>query len=264
MDKGEEMKAKVVVLGNEKGGTGKSTLAMHLIITWLREGKKVAALDLDGRQGTLSRYLQNRKAFSIKNGLSLPMPDYVRMNNISNELLFLRSQLERLADDYDIIVLDTPGADTALTQEALFQADTLITPVNDSLLDLDILGVIDEESFCVKGPSHYAERIWSVRQKRNLMKKETLDWIVVRNRLSPLKTKNKQIIENVLKTLAERIHFSISGTVTDRVVFRELFLKGLTMMDLREDGLKMPLSISSIAARQEVRLLANAVFKKSV
>ena len=186
------MKAKIVVLGNEKGGTGKSTLAMHLIVTWLREGKKVAAVDLDGRQGTLSRYLQNRKEFATKNGVTLPMPDYVRMNNISNEILFLRSQLERLSNDYDIIVLDTPGADTALTQEALFQADTLITPINDSLLDLDVLGVVDGDTLRIKGPSHYSERIWSVRQKRNLMKKAPLNWIVARNRLSPFKNKNKQ------------------------------------------------------------------------
>ncbi len=254
------MKAKVVVLGNEKGGTGKSTLAMHLIVTWLREGKKVAAVDLDGRQGTLSRYLQNRKEFATKNGVTLPMPDYVRMNNISNEILFLRSQLERLSNDYDIIVLDTPGADTALTQEALFQADTLITPINDSLLDLDVLGVVDGDSLRIKGPSHYSERIWSVRQKRNLMKKAPLNWIVARNRLSPFKNKNKQMMEGLLSALSERIHFKVAGSITDRVVFRELFLKGLTMMDLRENGLHMPLSMSSIAARQEVRSLANSVF----
>lgn len=253
------MKAKVVVLGNEKGGTGKSTLAMHLIVTWLREGKKVAALDLDGRQGTLSRYLENRKEFSTKNSLDLPMPDCVRMNNISNEILFLRSQLERLSNDYDIIVLDTPGADTALTQEALFQADTLITPINDSLLDLDVLGIVDGDTMHIKGPSHYAERIWSVRQKRNLMKKTPLNWIVARNRLSPLRTKNRALMEETLNSLSERIHFKVSGTITDRVVFRELFLKGLTMMDLRENGLHLPLSMSGIAARQEVRTLASSV-----
>ena len=184
------MKAKVVVLGNEKGGTGKSTLAMHLIVTWLREGKKVATLDLDGRQGTLSRYLENRRLFAEKNNIHLPMPDHIRINNISNEVLFLRSQLERLGEDYDIIVLDTPGADTALTLEALFQADILVTPINDSLLDLDVLGLVDSETMRVKGPSHYAERVWTVRQKRHLMKKAPLNWIVTRNRLSPFKNKN--------------------------------------------------------------------------
>ena len=253
------MKAKIVVLGNEKGGTGKSTLAMHLIVAWLRAGKKVATLDLDGRQGTLSRYLENRNAFAQNNNIALPMPEHIRINNVSNEVLFLRSQLERLGNDYDIIVLDTPGADTALTLEALFQADVLITPINDSLLDLDVLGIVDSNSMHIKGPSHYAERVWSVCQKRNLLRKPSLNWIVVRNRLSPFKNKNKQTMETLLQSLSERVHFKIGGSITDRVVFRELFLKGLTMMDLREDGLHMPLSMSNIAARQEVRSLASQV-----
>lgn len=253
------MKAKIVVLGNEKGGTGKSTLAMHLVVAWLRAGKKVATLDLDGRQGTLSRYLENRRLFAQNNNIALPMPDHVRIANVSNEVLFLRSQLERLGNDYDIIVLDTPGADTALTLEALFQADVLVTPINDSLLDLDVLGTVDSESMRIKGPSHYAERVWSVRQKRNLMRKEPLNWIVTRNRLSPFKNKNKQVLETLLRSLSERIHFKVAGGITERVIFRELFLKGLTMMDLREDGLHMPLSMSNIAARQEVRTLASQV-----
>ena len=253
------MAAKIVVLGNEKGGTGKSTLAMHLIVAWLREGKKVATLDLDGRQGTLSRYLENRRNFAEKNGIQLPMPDHVRMMNISNEILFLRTQLERLHNDYDVIVLDTPGTDSALTLEALFQADILLTPINDSLVDLDVLGMVDGESLRIKGPSHYAERIWSVRQKRNLMKKAPLNWIVTRNRLSPFKNKNRTIMEGLLNGLAERVHFKVAGGITERVIFRELFLKGLTMMDLRENGLHMNLSMSNIAARQEVRTLANNV-----
>ena len=253
------MAAKIVVLGNEKGGTGKSTLAMHLIVAWLREGKKVATLDLDGRQGTLSRYLENRRTFAEKNGIHLPMPDHVRMMNITNEILFLRTQLERLHNDYDVIVLDTPGTDSALTLEALFQADTLLTPINDSLVDLDVLGVVDGENMRIKGPSHYAERIWSVRQKRNLMKKAPLNWIVTRNRLSPFKNKNRAVMEGLLNSLSERVHFKVAGGITERVVFRELFLKGLTMMDLREDGLHMNLSMSNIAARQEVRALANSI-----
>ena len=253
------MKAKIVVLGNEKGGTGKSTLAMHLIVAWLREGKKVATLDLDGRQGTLSRYLENRRAFAQKNNVNLPMPDHIRIANVSNEVLFLRAQLERLSNDYDIIVLDTPGADTALTLEALFQADVLITPINDSLIDLDVLGIVDGETMRIKGPSHYAERVWSVRQKRNLMKKAPLNWFVTRNRLSPFKNKNKHTREELLRGLADRVHFKVVGGITERVIFRELFLKGLTMMDLRENGLHMPMSMSNVAARQEVRSLARSV-----
>ena len=250
------MRAKIVVIGNEKGGTGKSTLAMHLAVLWLRQGKKVATMDLDGRQGTLSKYLENRKAFATRRQIELPMPEHVRMSNISNEVLFLRAQLDRLRNDFDVIILDTPGADTALSSEAIFQADILVTPINDSLVDLDVLASIDAQNMTLRGPSHYTERLFSVSQKRNLMQKTPLHWFVVRNRMSPFKNKNRQAIDALMPQLASKLRFTMLPSLTERIIFRELFLNGLTMLDLRENGLHYPLSMSHLAARQEVRALA--------
>ncbi|MBP5160868.1 MAG: AAA family ATPase [Alphaproteobacteria bacterium] len=250
------MRAKIVVIGNEKGGTGKSTLAMHLAVLWLRQGKKVVTMDLDGRQGTLSKYLENRKAFATRRQIDLPMPEHVRMSNISNEVLFLRAQLDRLRNDFDVIILDTPGADTALSSEAIFQADLLVTPINDSLVDLDVLASIDPQSMTLRGPSHYTERLFSVSQKRNLMQKTPLRWYVVRNRMSPFKNKNRQAIDALMPQLASKLKFTLLPNLTERIIFRELFLNGLTMLDLRENGLHYPLSMSHLAARQEVRALA--------
>ena len=250
------MRAKIVVIGNEKGGTGKSTLAMHLAVLWLRQGKKVATMDLDGRQGTLSKYLENRKAFATRRQIDLPMPEHVRMSNISNEVLFLRAQLDRLRNDFDVIILDTPGADTALSSEAIFQADILVTPINDSLVDLDVLASIDAQNMTLRGPSHYTERLFSVSQKRNLMQKTPLHWFVVRNRMSPFKNKNRQAIDALMPQLASKLRFTMLPSLTERIIFRELFLNGLTMLDLRENGLHYPLSMSHLAARQEVRALA--------
>ena len=253
------MKAKIVVLGNEKGGTGKSTLAMHLIVTWLREGKKVAAVDLDGRQGTLSRYLQNRKEFATKNGVTLPMPDYVRMNNISNEILFLRSQLERLSNDYDIIVLDTPGADTALTQEALFQADTLITPISDSLIDLNVLADIDFENEKIGQPGHYANYIWEVKKYLASLGKPYLNWIVVGNKLSSYNSRNKQTVFSYLEKMSKLYGFRLAEIIKDRVIYRELFLEGLTVLDMQHPDLRFKMSVSHIAAKREIRALAEFI-----
>lgn len=250
------MRAKIIVIGNEKGGTGKSTLAMHLAVQWLRQGKKVATMDLDGRQGTLSKYLENRKAFAERKHIDLPMPEHVRMTNISNELLFLRSQLDRLRNNFDVIILDTPGADTALGSEAVFQADALVTPINDSLVDLDVLVTLEPQTLAIKGPSHYTERLFSVLKKRTLMQKAPLKWYVVRNRMSPFKNKNRQAIDALMPQLASKLRFTVLPSLTERVIFRELFLNGLTMLDLRENGLHYPLSMSHLAARQEVRLLA--------
>jgi len=250
------MQAKIVVIGNEKGGTGKSTLAMHLAVLWLRQGKKVATMDLDGRQGTLSKYLENRRAFSLRRKVDLPMPEHVRMTNVSNEVLFLRAQLDRLRNNFDVIILDTPGADTALSSEVMFQADALITPINDSLVDLDVLASIDGQTMALRGTGHYTERLMSVSQKRNLMQKAPLRWYVVRNRVSPLKNKNKQAIDALMPQLASKLRFTVLPNLTERMIFRELFLNGLTMLDLRENGLKYPLSMSHLAARQEIRALA--------
>ena len=56
--------AHVIVVGNEKGGAGKSTLSIHLSVALLKAGYKVACIDLDTRQQTLTRFFENRKSWS--------------------------------------------------------------------------------------------------------------------------------------------------------------------------------------------------------
>jgi len=253
------MKAKVIVLANEKGGTGKSTLAMHLIVSLLRSGKKVASFDLDARQGTLTRYLQNRSEFMKINGITLPVSDHTSWTEDKAKIYSFSGQIEKIADQYDAIIVDTPGAHLPLVIEAMALADVVVTPINDSLVDLDVLALVDGDTLKIKGPSQYAQAVWSARQQRMLEKRPPLSWIVVRNRISHIKSKNRMMIEELLNTLSRRIHFSIANGVSERVIYRELFLKGLTMMDCKENGLNMPLSVSSLAARQEIRSLLNNV-----
>lgn len=253
------MTAQVVVFANEKGGTGKSTLAMHLIISSLREGKKVASFDLDGRQGTLSRYLQNREEFIKQNGIPLPMPVHTRWTEEMAKIYTITGQIEKALDNFDLIVVDTPGAYNALTMTVITMADSLVTPLNDSLIDIDVLADLDENSK-IKGPSQFSQVVWSARQQRMLNKKPPLNWLIVRNRLLYTKTKNSKLIEEILQALSRRIHFNICSGVSERVIYRELFLKGLTMMDCKENGLNMPMSFSAIMARQEIRTILSKVF----
>lgn len=252
------MTARVVVFANEKGGTGKSTLAMHLIVSYLREGKKVASFDLDGRQGTLSRYLQNREDFIKQNGIPLPMPTHTRWTEEMAKIYTLTGQIEKALNAVDLIVIDTPGSYSALTMDAIIMADSLVTPLNDSLIDIDVLADVDENSK-IKGPSQFSQVVWSARQQRMLNKKPPLNWLIVRNRLLYTKTKNSKLIEEILKALSRRIHFDICSGVSERVIYRELFSKGLTMMDCKENGLNMPMSFSAIMARQEIRTILNKV-----
>lgn len=241
-----EQAAHVIVIGNEKGGTGKSTVAMHLIAALMNEGLQVGSIDLDLRQGTLSRYVENR----IQNPLPLKVPDHTRIVEDNGHF---QDAFDRLKNAEDVLVIDTPGHDSVLGRLAHQLADTLITPLNDSFIDLDVLARVDGQALKIKRPSHYAEAVWEQRKKRMMGQGQQghVDWIVLRNRLSHLDARNKRDMEKLLDELAKRIGFRVVSGFGERVIYRELFLKGLTMMDLKGSELSM----SHLAARQEVRSL---------
>ncbi|MDR2646306.1 MAG: division plane positioning ATPase MipZ [Holosporaceae bacterium] len=253
------MKPHIIVLGNEKGGTGKSTVAMHLTVHLLNEGFKVGTIDVDARQGTFTQYFEHRKKAS--DDIKLPEHVAILSNNDNNrekarsyDTESLSNTLERLADR-DFIVIDTPGNDTYLSQMAHSYADTLITPMNDSFVDLDVLVRILDEDMKALRPSIYAEMVWNQRKERAKRGEKPIDWIVIRNRLTTLYTKNKRDISVVLEALAKRVGFRLGTGFCERVIFKELFLSGLTLLDLDKSGVQ--LNISHVAARQELRELIN-------
>jgi len=257
-------RAHVVVVGNEKGGSGKSTTAMHLVAALLHDGYRVASLDLDARQATLTRYLENRQDYMDRNGLRLLMPAHVPIPPSSAGTVYsaeaeekerLEEALDRLLPSHDFVVIDTPGSDNFLSRLGHSFADTLITPLNDSFIDLDNLADVDPETHRVRHPSRYAEMVWEQRKQRILRDRGSIDWIVMRNRLSQLESHNQQAVTRVLDALAGRIGFRAAPGFSERVIFRELFLKGLTLLDLRLEGAGVKLSMSHVAARQEVRAL---------
>jgi len=252
------MTAKIIVFANEKGGTGKSTLAMHTIIALLRAGKKVASFDLDARQGSLTHYIENRKAFAKEKNIPLPMPEHTCWTDDVNKIYTLRGQIEKVINQVDAIVIDTPGSHTDLGQQAMVLSNSLITPLNDSLVDLDVLATVDSDTLKIKGPSHFAQTVWEMRQQRMMERKPPINWVVVRNRLLYSKSRNSQNMSILLNALARRIHFALSGGISERVVFRELFLKGLTMLDFSENNMRAVKTASSNNARTELgELLKN-------
>ena len=249
--------AHVIVIGNEKGGSGKSTTAMHLIVALLQAGKRVATIDLDVRQGTLTRYLQSRAAFAAKNGVNLIAPHHYPV--AIDDMDGLEAAIAEARRLHDILLIDCPGSDTALSRRAHQDADTLITPLNDSFVDFDVLATVDPDTLAVLKPSHYAEMVWDQRKRRALARKPPIDWIVMRNRLSTLDARNKRDLGAVVLELGRRIGFRTAPGFSERVIFRELFLKGLTLLDLRERGTGTTMSLSHVAARQEVRALLAAL-----
>ncbi len=254
--------AHTIVLGNEKGGSGKSTTAMHLVTALLKTGFRVAAVDLDGRQRSLARYIENRAAFAAKNALSLAMP--VMHVLIDGDEAADKAQFAdlhaHLRASMDFIVYDCPGRDSVLSREAHQVADTLVTPMNDSFVDLDLLATVDPDSNRVIRPSFYSELIWKCRQQRAIADRGHIDWVVMRTRLSHLEAKNMRKVGAALDGLSKRIGFRVVPGLSERVVYREMFLSGLTLLDLREAGPAAgALNMSQVAARQELRELVGAL-----
>lgn len=259
--------AHVIVLGNEKGGSGKSTTAMQIFVALARAGHRVGALDLDPRQQSFFRYLDHREAHGRRIGASLRMPRRLKVEPsqaplreeaAAEDRARLAEALAGLSADCDFIVIDTPGAVTPLSEAAHSAADTLITPINDSLVDFDLLGRVDPVSGRVTGPSVYSEMVWKARQRRAAQGRRPIDWVVMRNRVSTLDSRNRRRVGAVMEDLARRIGFRIVPGFSERVIFRELFLNGLTLLDLKQDG-PIELTMSHVAARQEVREMMRAL-----
>jgi chromosome partitioning protein len=260
-----ESKPYIIVLGNEKGGTGKSTVTMHVITALLWEGYKVGSIDVDARQGTLSRYVENRQNKIKMSNLDLPLPQHMAIfrSNLENitaayqeeEINFTRA-LEQHRD-CDFIIIDTPGSDTHLSRLAHSYADTLITPLNDSFIDLDMLVRVAPDSLDILRPSTYSEMVWDQKKQRAMRDSGKIDWIVLRNRLASIHSRNREEMERVLGALAKRIGFRLMPGFGERVIFRELFLNGLTLLDMRKTG--TPMTLSHIAAKQELTDLLNGL-----
>lgn len=259
--------AHIIVVGNEKGGAGKSTVSMHVATALSRMGRKVGVLDLDLRQKTLGRYIENRLTFLTENNLNLPTPSYQSLPDIDPGSLQegenpldhrLSAAVADLQPDCDFILIDCPGSHTRLAQVAHSLADTLITPLNDSFVDFDLLARVSTDGLDIKGPSIYSEMVWNARQLRAQAGLPPIDWIVVRNRLGAQHMVNKEKMERALTALAKRIGFRTAPGFSERVIFRELFPRGLTLLDLRDVGVTR-LNISNVAARQELRDLIKAL-----
>ncbi len=260
-----EKKAHIIVVSNEKGGTGKSTISMHLAVKLLYEGFSVATIDLDGRQGSLSKYIENRRRFCENNKYSLPCPDHHKMSvnenfsAIAEEKRKLNTLISSLSAQFDAVIIDTPGTKNYLFEEAHKYADTLITPVSDSLIDLSVLADIDFYKDKIEAPGPYANFIWDVKKSLAAQGRTYLNWIVVGNKLSNYNSKNKNIVFSHLEKMSKLYGFRFLHGLKDRVIYKELFLEGLTVLDMNQDCLKLKLSVSHIAAKREIRNLAEFI-----
>lgn len=255
----------VIVVGNEKGGAGKSTLAIHIVTGLLHAGKRVAIIDLDLRQRSLARFFANRQTWTTANGHSLPMPVEPDMGD--GKVLARAGEAEQLArfeaafaearGIADVILIDTPGGDTVLSRAAHGLADQIVTPMNDSFVDFDLLGTVDPVTLELQKPSIYSESVWEARKQRAITqgRHAQIDWVVVTNRLAVAAARNRQRLEERMEKLAKRVGFRMGPGLRDRVIYRELFPFGLTVADLSNDIRPVSVSLAHVSARQELRSL---------
>jgi chromosome partitioning protein len=247
-----------IVVANEKGGTGKSTTAVHIAVALAYLGARVASIDLDPRQRTMHRYIENRLGTLEKRGLTLPTPhcEVFRGENTGDLIALVR----RLEASCDFLIIDNPGRDDPYARVAVEHADTLVTPMNDSFVDFDLIGQVDAESFKVKKLSFFAELIWEARMKRSRMTLEQqrpeMDWVVVRNRTGHVEARNQARLHKALTEMAKRVGFRVTQGLSERVIYRELFPSGLTLLD---KGYLGELGTSHLVARQELRSLVKAL-----
>ena len=259
--------ARVIVVGNEKGGAGKSTVAIHLATGLLHAGKRVAHVDLDLRQQSMARFVSNRAAWAEANGVQVPMPE---PSALDGEGVRLAAQppeavLEAFEAAFaaartaaDVVVIDTPGADTPASRAAHAKADLLITPLNDSFVDFDMLGHVDPVTLELTSPSLYAESVWEARKAKMMGERRAMDWLVLRNRLATTEARNRKRLDERIEALSKKVGFRIGPGLRDRVIYRELFPFGLTIADLSAEVRPVAVSLAHVAARQELRAMMAA------
>jgi chromosome partitioning protein len=256
-----------IAIGNQKGGTGKSTTAVHLAVGLMARGHRVGCIDLDGEQGTFSHYLENRRAYVEKAEPNVPVPVCRRVEPSpaehketaqSEDRSRLNETFESFAG-FDYVIVDTPGNKGRLSRLGHINADVLITPLNDSFLDIDVLADIDLDERQVLAPSAYAEMVMTQNRQRTDMGRRPIDWLVMRNRLAQLDTRNSRDMRRLLDRLSERMGFELLPGLSERMIFRELFYKGLTLLDLPELPDEARNHASRWNARQEIDRLVDAV-----
>ncbi|THD47729.1 MAG: ATPase [Bradyrhizobium sp.] len=259
--------AHVIVVGNEKGGAGKSTISIHLAVALLKAGHKVACIDLDTRQQTLTRFFENRRSWAAKAAWPIELPRHCAMGrgessdvrtNEAHEFGLFAEAIGAVEHDYEFVVIDTPASDSYLMRLAHSLADTLVSPLNDSFIDVDVFSRVNHDRSQRGAVAHYADLVLEARRRRRQVDNGVIDWIMVRNRMATFASNNARQVALSISRMAGELRFRVADGLHDRVIFRELFPIGLTALDPIEQA-AAGLSSSQNAARREIDGLLTAL-----
>jgi chromosome partitioning protein len=268
-DRPELRSAHVIVVANEKGGTGKSTVSIHLTVALLKAGYQVASIDLDTRQRTMTRFFENRDSWGRSVGHPVELPFHRAPERGSSKSVAENEQREfadfadavgNVEHKFEFLVIDTPASDSYLMRLAHSLADTLVSPVNDSFIDVDVFSRVHHDRNQRGMMAHYADLVVEARRRRRQADAGIIDWVLARNRVASIQSNNARQVAASLARLATELRFRVTEGLHDRVIFRELFPIGLTALDAIEEASRTgTLTASQAAAREEVLALVDAL-----
>jgi cellulose biosynthesis protein BcsQ len=247
----------VVTISGFKGGTGKTTIAALLGVAAVKDGLRVASLDLDRNTRNLSSFLMLRRASR------LAAPDHVMLMDMETETRNAKPKhsgrlepLVRMArmDGYDLLLIDTSSGNLADVYEAHLLADVILTPMNESPADMH--GLFAPVGSLAAPKVNYRDMIETVRFDRRRAGLPVQRWHVVMNRVSPLPSRVAAVVNSRIEALSAEAGFESVFQIRDRVAHRALALEGRSVFDETPDG---RLTMSELAGRSEVRTLLSAV-----
>lgn len=248
----------VVTISGFKGGTGKTTVASLLGVAAVKDGLRVASLDLDRNTRNLSSFLTLRRASRLQS------PDHVMLMDMeedvrSNAKPKHSGRLEALIrmarmDGYDLMIIDTSSGNLADVYEAHLLADVILTPMNESPADMH--GLFAPVGSAAAPRINYREMIDTVRFDRKRAGLPVQRWHVVMNRVSSLPSRIGATVTDRVSEMAKEAGFEAVWRLRDRVAHRAIALEGCTVFDTPADG---KLTMTELSGRSEVRALLSLI-----
>jgi chromosome partitioning protein len=178
--------------------------------------------------------------------------------NEAHEFALFAEEIGAVEHDYEFVVIDTPATDSYLMRLAHSLADTLVSPLNDSFIDVDVFSHVNHDRSQRGAVAHYADLVMEARRKRRIVDNGVIDWVMVRNRMATIASNNARQVALSVSRLATELRFRVAEGLHDRVIFRELFPIGLTALDPIEEAAS-GLNNSQTAARREIEGLLEAL-----
>lgn len=194
------MTASIITIAQQKGGAGKTTLAAHLAVALTAGKRKVAVVDIDPQQ-SLSYWYKQRQERLGDAGAGL------LVNQINGWRL--RNEVEKLAKDHDVVLIDSPPHAETEARIAVRAADLVVVPVQPSPMD-----------------------IWATRPTLELAQAEKTAALVVLNRVPP----RARLTEEMLSTLKELGAEVAKSRIGNRVVFASALVEGRAVGEVQPKG----------------------------